>query len=148
MYNYVSNNFWFTFLASVQDCDVNNPSNREKSFLLLCHGTKISRSQQTKIIISIYYNYWLVWFLCAWLYLGTKWSPTFPLSFDFPNDRLCQERLGWLILATERERQLTTGTRTERTERDFRCPICRSAIGQASCLVCTCTRQLKFPFCC
>ena len=57
MYNYVSNNFWFTFLASVQDCDVNNPSNREKSFLLLCHGTKISRSQQTKIIISIYYNY-------------------------------------------------------------------------------------------
>lgn len=42
MYNNVSNNFWFTFLASVQDCDVNNPSKREKSFLLLCHGRKIS----------------------------------------------------------------------------------------------------------
>ena len=53
MYNYVSNNFWFTFLASVQDYDINNPSNREKSFLLLCHGTKISRSQQTKIYIYI-----------------------------------------------------------------------------------------------
>ena len=53
MYNYVSNNFWFTFLVSVQDCDVNNPSNREKSFLLLCHGTKISRSQQTKIYLYI-----------------------------------------------------------------------------------------------
>ena len=53
MYNYVSNNFWFTFLASVQDYDVNNPSNREKSFLLLCHGTKISRSQQTKIYLYI-----------------------------------------------------------------------------------------------
>ena len=53
MYNYVSNNFWFTFLASVQDYDVNNPSNREKSFLLLCHGRKISRSQQTKIYLYI-----------------------------------------------------------------------------------------------
>ena len=53
MYNYVSNNFWFTFLVSVQDCDVNNPSNKEKSFLLLCHGTKISRSQQTKIYLYI-----------------------------------------------------------------------------------------------
>ena len=53
MYNYVSNNFWFTFLASVQDCDVNKPSDREKSFLLLCHGRKISRSQQTKIYLYI-----------------------------------------------------------------------------------------------
>ena len=53
MYNSVSNNFWFTFLVSVQDCDVNNPSNREKSFLLLCHGTKISRSQQTKMYLYI-----------------------------------------------------------------------------------------------
>ena len=32
MYNNVNNNFWFTSLASVQDCDVNNPSNREKHF--------------------------------------------------------------------------------------------------------------------
>lgn len=81
MYSYVSNNFWFTFLASVQDCDVNNPSNTEKSFLLLCHGRKISRSQQTKIYLYII------------LTSMTKWSPTFPLSFDFANDRLCQERL-------------------------------------------------------
>ena len=39
-------------------------------------------------------------------------------------------------LATGRERQLTTGKRAERTKHDFRCPICRSAIGQASCLIC------------
>ena len=51
MYNYVSNNFWFTFLASLQDYDVKNPSDREKSFWLLCHGRKISRSQQTKIYL-------------------------------------------------------------------------------------------------
>ena len=35
-------------------------------------------------------------------------------------------------LATERGREKGA----ERTERDFRCPICRSAIGQASCLIC------------
>ena len=35
-------------------------------------------------------------------------------------------------LATRRERHLTTGKRAERTKLDFRCPICRSAIGQAS----------------
>ena len=34
-------------------------------------------------------------------------------------------------LATERERYLTTGKRAKRTKLDFRCPICRSAIGQA-----------------
>ena len=38
-------------------------------------------------------------------------------------------------LATEQERQLTTGKRAERTKHDFRCPICRSAIDQASCLI-------------
>ena len=51
-------------------------------------------------------------------------------------------------LATERERNLTTGKRAERTKLDFRCPICRSAIGQASCLICARRRQLTFPFCC
>ena len=35
-------------------------------------------------------------------------------------------------LATEQKRQLRTGKRTERTKRDFQCPICHSAIGQAS----------------
>ena len=39
-------------------------------------------------------------------------------------------------LATERERHLTKGKRAERTKLDFRCPICRSATGQASCLIC------------
>ena len=39
-------------------------------------------------------------------------------------------------LATGRERQLTKGKRAERTKHDFRCSICRSAIGQASCLIC------------
>ena len=38
-------------------------------------------------------------------------------------------------LATGRERQLTMGKRAERTKHDFRCSICRSAIGQASCLI-------------
>ena len=33
-------------------------------------------------------------------------------------------------LETERERHLTTGKRAKRTKLDFRCPICRSAIGQ------------------
>ena len=45
-----------------------------------------------------------------------------------------------------------TGTsfdeRAERTKLDFRCPICHSAIGQASCFICACHRQLMFPFCC
>ena len=51
-------------------------------------------------------------------------------------------------LATGQERQLTKGKRAERTKHDFRCPICRSAIGQASCLICARRRQLTFPFCC
>ena len=39
------------------------------------------------------------------------------------------------VLATGRERQLTTGKRAERTKHDVRCSIIRSAIGQASCLI-------------
>ena len=50
MYNYVSNNFWFTFLASVQDYDVNNPSNREKSFLLLAMVGKFLDLNKPKYI--------------------------------------------------------------------------------------------------
>ena len=34
-------------------------------------------------------------------------------------------------LETERERHLTTGKCAKRTKLDFRCPICRTAIGQA-----------------
>ena len=51
-------------------------------------------------------------------------------------------------LATERERHLTTGKRAERTKLDSRCPICHSALGQASCLICARRCQLTFPFCC
>ena len=51
-------------------------------------------------------------------------------------------------LREEQERQLTTGKRVERTELDFRCPVYRFAIGQASCLICARRRQLTFPFCC
>ena len=40
-------------------------------------------------------------------------------------------RLTLTDLATGRERQLTTGKSAERTEHDLRCPICRSATGQA-----------------
>ena len=38
-----------------------------------------------------------------------------------------------------------TGKRAERTKHDFQCSICSSAIGQASCLICTNRRQLT-PF--
>ena len=38
-------------------------------------------------------------------------------------------------LATERERHLTTGKCAERNKLDFRYPIWRSTIGQASCLI-------------
>ena len=37
--------------------------------------------------------------------------------------------------------------RVERNNRDFRCPIYHSAIGQAICLICMPRRQLTFPFC-
>ena len=37
-------------------------------------------------------------------------------------------------LVTERERHLTTRKGAEKTKLEFRCPICHSAIGQASCL--------------
>ena len=40
---------------------------------------------------------------------------------------------------------LTTGNCAERTKLDFRCLICRSAIGQASCLICARYRQLTSP---
>ena len=56
--------------------------------------------------------------------------------------------LYFAVLATERERHLTTGKRAERTKLDFQYPIWRSAIGQASCLICARCCQLKFPFCC
>ena len=51
-------------------------------------------------------------------------------------------------LATERERHLTTEKRAKTTKLDFRCSICRSAIGQSSCLICACRRQPTFRFCC
>ena len=51
-------------------------------------------------------------------------------------------------LATGQERQLAKGKRADRTKHDLRCPIYRSVIGQASCLICACHRQLTFPFCC
>ena len=49
-------------------------------------------------------------------------------------------------LGTEGERQLRAGKSAERTKRNFRCPICCSAIGHASCLICTRHCQLTFPF--
>ena len=52
---------------------------------------------------------------------------------------------GWF---SKRERHLTTGKRAERTKLDFRCPICCTAIGQPSCLICARRRQLTFPFFC
>ena len=42
---------------------------------------------------------------------------------------------------------MTTGKRTKRTKLDFWFPISRSAIGQASCLICARRRQMTFPFC-
>ena len=54
---------------------------------------------------------------------------------------VCSRCWGW-------ERQMATGKRAKSTKHDFRYPICRSAIGQASCLICARRRQLTFPFCC
>ena len=62
--------------------------------------------------------------------------------------RDCKPRCYQADLATERERYLTTGKRAERTKLYFRFLICRSANGQASCLICARRRQLTFPFCC
>ena len=42
---------------------------------------------------------------------------------------------------------MTTGKPAERTKLDLRCPICRSATCQASCLICARLRQLTFSFC-
>ena len=44
------------------------------------------------------------------------------------------------------ERHLTTGKPADRAKLNFRCPICLSAISQASCLICARRRQLTFPF--
>ena len=51
------------------------------------------------------------------------------------------------VLVAERERHLTKEKRVERTKLDFRCPIYRSAIGQASSLICLLSRQLTFSLC-
>ena len=66
-------------------------------------------------------------------------------SFAFRAVWLTDRVLGWL--ATERKRQLPRGKRADRTELDFRYPICCSAIGQACSLVCAHRRQLTFSFC-
>ena len=55
------------------------------------------------------------------------------LNFSFWN-HCVWEVIGWFT--TGREPQLTTGRCAERTKHDFRCPICCSAIVQASCLIC------------
>ena len=55
--------------------------------------------------------------------------------------------IGWFSNRTGTS-PLTTGKCAERTKHDFRCPICRSTIGQASCLIYARRRQLTFPFCC
>ena len=51
-------------------------------------------------------------------------------------------------LATEQESQLATEKAREKDQMRLRFPICRSAIGQTSCLICACRRKLRFPFCC
>ena len=51
-------------------------------------------------------------------------------------------------LATAREHHWTTAKRAKRIHLAFRYPVCRSAIGQASCLFSARRRLLTFPFCC
>ena len=62
-------------------------------------------------------------------------SSTCRQVYSFPQHcaiiSLGPSRLTLTDLATGRERQLTTGKSAERTEYDLRCPICRSATGQA-----------------
>ena len=64
-------------------------------------------------------------------------------SFAYLSPVVSRFPISLVDLATERERQLTTGKRTERTAGDFRSPICRSATGQTSCLICARLRQLR-----
>ena len=54
--------------------------------------------------------------------------------------------IGWFSNRTGTS--LTTGKRAKRSKLDFRFPISRSAIGQASCLICARRRQMTFPFYC
>ena len=56
------------------------------------------------------------------------------------------ETLGWFSNRTGTS--VDAGKRAKRTERHFRCSICCSAIGQASCLTCARRRQLTFPLYC
>ena len=85
--------------------------------------------------INIAVGAWLeLWSFGSWVNRNDDLDKLFPVCFP--------------DLATGRERQLTTGKRAERTKHDLRCSICRSTIGQASCLICARRRQLTFPFCC
>ena len=53
--------------------------------------------------------------------------------------------LGWFSNGTGTS--FDDGKARGRTKLDFRCPICCSAIGQASCLICERRLQLTFLFC-
>ena len=71
-------------------------------------------------------------------------------KFSFELTCIAQKRLylssllGWFSNRTGTS--FDDGKARKRTKLYFRCPVCRSAIGQASCLICARRRQLTFPF--
>ena len=85
-----------------------------------------------------------------WLYVDFGFSSLHSNRFCFclAERRSAGDARERADLATERERQLTTGKRAVRTERDFRCLICRTAIGQAISLIFARRRHLMLPLCC
>ena len=52
------------------------------------------------------------------------------------------------IVCTDLATSNENAKRAERPGCDFRCSICRSAMGQDSCLICASRCQLTSPFCC
>ena len=96
-------------------------------------------------------------FRCCFGYWSSYWSPwmelrrvlvSWKIAFAWENG-LCLPQLG---LSHETNQKTWFRNRTGTSVDDgkarvFRCAICRSVIGQATCLICARCRQLTFPFC-
>ena len=84
--------------------------------------------------------------------LGVNFNPVPMTGFKKEGMRSCTGEncvakiLGWF--SNRAGTSVDDGRARGRTKRDFRCPICRSAIGQASSLICMCCHQPMLPFCC
>ena len=92
---------------------------------------------------------------CTCRHVGTDHHTTVQytkrIGWNFISSRLqsfakLQEKMSQII--TDGNVNDDGKARAEKTKLDFRCTICRSAIGQASCSICARRHQLTFPFCC